>query len=669
MEPFATRIAQAIAAEVGRPVDEVRGLVQTSNNPERGELALACFALAAKLGRPGKEGALGLASDLARLELTDVTAEAAGPFVNFKIAPQALASAVLTAVWTDPNYGGSDEGAGATVVIDFSSPNIAKPFHLGHLRSTVIGWSLRQIFRALGYQVVGVNHLGDWGTQFGFMITAWERWEAEATQRLQAGERETEVFVDLYVRINALAKEDPRVRDEARGWFRKLEEGDPRARELWTFFVERSKREVERIYELLGIVHESDAGEAFYNDKMTATVERLRASGLLVEGKTRKEAAEEKAALAARRAKSTRAELASLEAKLAKLGDDAKTQKERKKLEKKRDKAHADLPDLEAEAAKAQKAVPAAEDGRRPLGVDLSAQGLGFVMLLKGDGGTTYTTRDLTAALYRIETYAPAKILYVVGNTQRDHFVPWFEVLGKLGLPWTGELVHVGFGNYLGMSTRGGTAVFLDEVLERAREQARDMAAQATKKVQLSPEETERVVQAIGTAAIKFFDLKAERTKDIDLSRPGGGGIDWERLLDLRGDSGPYLQFAYARLAGILRRYEGQVDLALADFRLLGEPEAQALLRVLAEFPSTVRQAAERYEPSVISRYVVDLAQKTHAFVHHHRVIDAPPSDEQAALGATAEALRSTRVLLVTAAQKVIAKGFDLLGIEALEQM
>ncbi|HBP19247.1 MAG TPA: hypothetical protein DEA08_15845, partial [Planctomycetes bacterium] len=536
MQVFAQRIAEAISAELDVPAAEVAELLQTPNNPGRGDLSLAGFALAAKVGQKGKDAAMSVAKQVAGIDYGDLEASADGPFVNFKIPAAALSESILKEVLAEGQFGSSDLGQGQTVVIDFSSPNIAKPFHLGHLRSTVIGWSLRQIHRALGYEVVGVNHLGDWGTQFGFMIAAWKRWGEEGQQRIDAGERDVDVFTDLYVKINALAKDDPGVREEARGWFKKLEDGDAEARELWTFFVERSKVEFDRIYQILGITHESDAGEAFYNDKMPAMVDKLKASGLLVEGQTRRESALEQAERAKHRVEKAKLDIASAEAELAK--EDLK-EKKRKKVAKRLEKLSADLPGLEQAAMKAEQAVPAEDDGKRPQGVDLSEQGMGFAILLKVNGGTTYTTRDLTAAYYRAETYSPAKVLYVVGQDQRDHFVPWFKVIELMGEPWAKGLHHIGFGKYMGMSTRKGTAVFLDEVLEKARVKAAEAAERATKKVELSDEERERVARAIGTGAVKFFDMKGDRLKDIDLSTDSEeDSIDWERLLNLKGDSG-----------------------------------------------------------------------------------------------------------------------------------
>ena len=310
--------------------------------------------------------------------------------------------------------------------------------------------------------------------------------------------------------------------------------------------------------------------------------------------------------------------------------------------------------------------MPAEEDGRRPQGVDLSESGMGFAILLKVNGGTTYTTRDVTAAYYRAETYAPTQALYVVGQDQRDHFVPWFKILEQMGETWAQGFHHIGFGKYKGMSTRKGTAVFLDEVLEKARVKAEEAAAQATKKVALSEAERERVAQAIGTGAIKFFDLKADRLKDIDLSSGEGSeeAIDWDRLLNLKGDSGPYLQFAYARLAGILAKAPSAPTLEAVDWSLLGEAETQALIKAIGEFPAKIKQAAEQYEPSVIARYLLELAAKTHAFLHHHRVLGP-----EAPAGVDPEVLGASRLFLVACSKKTLGEALELLGIEALEKM
>jgi arginyl-tRNA synthetase len=286
---FKSEIAARVGAALGLPANDVLSMLEAPKDTKRGDVALPCFKLVKPLAREGKTAAVEIAKEIAaKTDKGDLLAvvEATGPFVNFKLAPGAMAASVLKAVAKPGRYGGSDEGKGKKVVIDYSSPNIAKAFHLGHLRSTVIGHSIRRLYESLGYEVVGVNHLGDWGTQFGFMMAAWQRWKDEAEQRIAKGEGEIDVFVSLYVRINKLAKEDPKVRDEARSWFKRLEQGDAEARRLWSYFVERSKKEFDRIYAILRIHHESDAGESFYEDKMKPVVELLRQKGLLVRGKT-----------------------------------------------------------------------------------------------------------------------------------------------------------------------------------------------------------------------------------------------------------------------------------------------------------------------------------------------------------------------------------------------
>ena len=635
MEGFLSEVAEAIGAVLGRPGAEIAPHLAPSRDATRGDLALPCFKLAGQLGRTGKDAAPALAREIADKLATGgdliAGAEATGPYVNVRLQPAAIARRTLEPLWAARRWGASEEGHGKTVVIDFSSPNIAKPFHLGHLRSTVIGWSLRQIFRALGYSVVGINHLGDWGTQFGFMIAAWKRWGKEGQARLDAGERDVDVFVDLYTRVNKAAKEDPALRDQARDEFRKLEQGDPEARKLWHFFVERSKREFARIYEVLGITHESDAGESFYEDKMPAALERLETAGLLVPGLTRREQALEAV-------ERTQAKLAGVEAQLEQVRGERAAEadpKKHKKLDARAEKLSAQLPALRQKLSELQAGVPATEDGKRPRGVQVEGDGPGFCMLVKGDGSTTYSTRDIAAALYRGKTYQPERLLYVVGNEQRDHFTTWFKVVEKLGEPWARGLAHVGFGRYLGMSTRGGSAVFLEEVLERARVKAREAADRATKKVELSEADKEHVARAIGVGAVKFFDLKAERIKNIDLRLPAEqteeepasdedeeegeappklqtSKIDWDRLLDLKGETGPYLQFAYARLSGILRRHEGGAPGVPVDWSLLCEPETLDLIKVLGEWPGTIKQAAERLEPSVVARYLIQVAAVTH---------------------------------------------------------
>jgi arginyl-tRNA synthetase len=361
--------------------------------------------------------------------------------------------------------------------------------------------------------------------------------------------------------------------------------------------VEKSKAEFQRIYDMLGIHHDSDAGESFYNDKMKEVVDLARAKGILVRGQKQEKAEEDD------------------------LGD--------------------------ARAADA-----------RPEGVDLGDPekgGLGFAILLKSDGGTTYLTRDLAAVFFRERTYHPEKIVYVVGAPQILHFRQLKAILAKLAPELEPKVVHVPFGQYLGMSTRKGTSVFLKEVLERARVAAQQAADEAKKKADLTPAEIEANARIIGIGAVRFFDLKSSRVNDINLATPEGG-LDLCRLLAPKGDTGPTVQYTYARLSGILRKLGHEPSLQV-DFSKLAEPEAASVVKTIAEYSGHVKAAAEQLEPSIVARYLLDLASSATQFIQVHRVIDAEP------------AVRDARALLVACARKVIKQCLDLLGIEPLEKM
>jgi len=607
VEQLRSEIAKKVGSALGISPDVVLSALEAPKNPTHGDVALPCFKLAKPLGREGKDAPAKIAQELvSKVEKGELLAsvQAAGPFVNFKLAPGALAATVLKQIAAPGRFGGSTEGKGKKIVIDYSSPNIAKPFHLGHLRSTVLGHAIRKLHESLGYEVVGINHLGDWGTQFGFMLAAWKRWQKDAEARIQKGEGEIDVFVSLYVRISQLAKEDPSVRDEARSWFRRLEQGDQEARQLWRYFVDRSKKEFDRIYAILGIRHESDAGESFYEDKMQPVIERVRARGLLVCG----------------------------------------------------ERAH----NVDEDALDSPGVASA-----RPMGVQLGDPdrgGLGFPLLLKSDGGTTYATRDLAAAYYRETTYHPERIVYVVGAPQILHFRQLKKILELMGEPWHEKLVHVPFGQYVGMSTREGNVVFLDEVLLKARDKAIEAAESATKKQALTEAEIAENARKIGAGAVKFFDLKNGRMKDIQLEKDEKGKIDLDRILATKGETGPYVQFAYARLSGVLRNFGKEPTTEGVDFSLLHEPEAMKVVKAIGEHPQKVRQALADFEPSIIARHLLDVADAVHSFLHVHRIMDSEKEKVD-------PNVRAARALLVSCSRKVVGQCLDLLGIEPLEKM
>ncbi len=593
---FVSDIGKRVGDAAGVPPSEVEAHVERPKDPKLGDFAFPCFQLAKRL----KKAPVAIAQEIAakvregidrnvaealeaKLEPLLQSVEAVGPYMNFRVAPAKFARDVLTAIEAEGDrYGGSGEGAGRAVVIDYSSPNIAKRFHIGHLRSTVFGGALCRIYAALGYKPVGVNHLGDWGTQFGHLMAAWKRSGDEtALSRDAIGH-----LTDLYVRQNKAAKEDAAVEGEGRAWFRRLEEGDPEARALWKRFREVSIQEFQRIYELLEVTFDSISGESFYEDKMPAAIRLSEEKGV-------------------------------------------------------------------------------AETSQGALVVDLEKRGqkgLAPFMLRKSDGATTYATRDLAAALYRLETYDAARLLYVVGLPQRDHLRQLAAVLTLLGLPGD-RVMHVGFGHVLGMSTREGPALLLDEVLGRAIEMARTIVREKSRSrgdtplvppgPELSPAEIGEVARAVGMGAIIFNDLKNARVKDIE--------FDWERMLSFDGDTGPYLQYTHVRLCGIIRKHEaagGRLATgADVDHSLLGEPETVAVLKLLASYPERVALAARDNEPSAIARHLLELASALNTFYHEHRVVGERPELERA------------RLLLVDCVRRAIGNGLRLLGIKPLERM
>ncbi|RME74703.1 MAG: arginine--tRNA ligase [Planctomycetota bacterium] len=568
-------IARLLAPALGLPESEVTELVELPRERGRGDYALPCFPLARRLRKPPQAIAAELAESLAPAVAADplvARLEASGPYLNIHLDPATFARRVLARVaQAGERFGESERGAGQRVVIDFSSPNIAKRFHIGHLRSTVIGAALVRIHRALGYEVIGVNHLGDWGTQFGHLISAWELWGEP--ERLE-GEDPIGYLQQLYVRHNKAAKEDPSYADRARAAFRRLEEGDPEARALWSRMREISLAEFDRIYRLLGVEFDEIAGESFYEDKMAHALALCEQRGI---------ARESEGALI----------------------------------------------------------IDFAEHG---------VEGLQPMLLRRSDGATLYATRDLAAGIYRFETYDPAKIIYVIGAPQRLHLQQLFAALGLLGFP-AERCHHVAFGHVLGMSTREGTAILLDEVLGRAIELAEQRIREGD--VRVPEDRIEETARAVGVGAVVFADLRHRPIKDI--------AFDWDRLVRFEGETGPYLQYTHARLRAILDRVAeehgerpGETE---ADPGRLVTDEERAVLMHLEQYPRAIERAARELEPSVVSAHLLDLAAAFSTFYHKHHVKNAPPE------------LRRARLELVEAVRRVLAHGLGLLGIEALERM
>lgn len=565
MIQFREEIVRRLAQIPGLSEELVRLLLEKPTDPSFGEYALPCFRLAREWRRRPNEIALDLARQLGSFG-SIASVESVGPYLNFRIDPLALTRSVLLEIGEKgPEYGSDKLGEGETIVIDYSSPNIAKPFHMGHLRSTILGSSLKQIFSSLGYRVVSINFLGDWGTQFGLLALAYQKWGDD--RELEA--RPIRYLYELYVKINQAAQEEPAIQEAARENFRRMEEGDPGLLALWNRFRTLSIREYELVYSRLGVHFDVYSGESFYRDKVQGVFEELKAMGLL---------------------------------------------------------------QLSQGAAI----------------VDLLPWGLNVALLAKSDGTTLYLTRDLAAAHERYAEYRFNRLIYVVGSDQRLHFTQLFKVLELMGRPWADRCVHVDFGRILGMSTRRGQAVFLEDVLDEGKRRAMEKM-QATPEKFAEVEDPDLTADICGISAIVFSDLSRRRVKDYE--------FDWEQVLAFEGDTGLYLQNAHARVAGIMRKSGVALRHAIDYGLLLNEGETVDLVRHLAAFPEVIRRAAEEYEPAFVCTYLIGLARLLHQAYKSLWVQGRPTP------------LAEARLKLLWSVKQVLANGMRFLGMTPLERM
>jgi len=569
MQKLKEEIGEVLAPLVDMKADRVRELIEVPPEPEYGDLAFPCFTLAKTLKKPPPVIAKELAEQLSEQQghLWE-KAEPRGPYLNFYIAPQAYNLEVLKKVGNEKDrYGHADIGKGQNVTVDYSSPNIAKPFGVGHIRSTVIGHSLYLLYRALGYNSIGINHLGDWGTQFGKLIVAYKRWGEDSKLK----EDPVEYLYRLYVQFHQEAEEEPTLDEEARSWFKKLESADPEAVSYWEHFKELSLEAYASIYSRLGIEFEHYHGESHYNQMLERTIELVEEKGI-------------------------------------------------------------------------------AKESEGALIVDLEPHNLPPVMLRKKDGATLYITRDLAAAIYRKETFNFARSLYVVGAEQTLHFQQLFKVLELLGFEWSSQCVHVPFGMIRfkegRMSTRAGKIILLEEVLDRAVEMAREIIEEKNPDL----EDKEGAAEAVGLGAVRFGDLSNDRVKNIE--------FDWEKVLDFSGETAAYIQYAHARICSIIRKAEPGL-LAWKDEAAarLEKEEEITLVKTLALLPDKIIDSAESYKPSILARYLIDVAREFNRFYHNCPVLSSGPEIKQA------------RMLLIDATRQVLANGLALLGIEAPEEM
>ncbi|MCQ9225734.1 arginine--tRNA ligase [Streptococcus suis] len=556
-------IAERLAAILpSLEVEAIYNLLEKPKSSEMGDIAFPAFSLA-KVGRKAPQA---IAADI--VEKLDTTGfekvVATGPYVNFFLDKAAISHQVLTDVITEKDqYGKLNIGQGRNVTIDMSSPNIAKPFSVGHLRSTVIGDALANIHEKLGYKPIRINHLGDWGKQFGMLIVAYKLWGDKAAVEADP----ISELLKLYVRINAEAEEKPELDDEARQWFKKLEDGDPEAHELWQWFRDESLVEFNRIYDKLDVTFDSYNGEAFYNDKMDEGIQILEEKGLLQESK-----------------------------------------------------------------------------GARI--VDLESYNLPPALIMKTDGATLYITRDMATAMYRKRTYDFVKSIYVVGQEQINHFKQLKAVLKEMDFDWSDDMTHVTFGlvtkDKKKLSTRKGNIILLEPTLDEAISRA--LTQIEAKNPDL--ENKEEVAHAVGVGAVKFYDLKTDRDNGYD--------FDLEAMVSFEGETGPYVQYAYARIQSILRK-ANFVPSAENDYKL-ADAESWDIIKHIQNFSNVVERAGDKFDPSLIAKYAINLAQAFNKYYAHTRILDESPE-------------RDSRLALAYATGLVLKEALRLLGVKAPEKM
>ena len=561
-------IAKLISEQVADlSLDEVKNMIETPQDSKMGDYAFPCFKLAKILRKAPPLIAKGIAEAIAENDIFEKV-EQVNAYVNMFISKEEFVEEVVEEVMErGDDYGRSNVGEGKPVIVEYSSPNIAKPFHIGHIRSTVIGNSINLLWDAMGYKVTRINHLGDYGTQFGKMIVAYRHWGNEEDVRKEP----IKTLLHYYTKFHEEAEKDPSLDDEARETFAKLEQGGKEETELWQWFRDESLKEFTRVYNMLGIEYDSYAGESFYSDKMPAVVQELKDKNLLVESKG--------------------AEI-----------------------------------------------------------VDLEPYGLTPAPILKSDGSTLYITRDLACAKYRKATYDFYKNIYVVASQQNLHFQQLKKILELMGYEWSKDIVHVPFGLVSleegTMSTRAGRVVFLEDVLNRAIDETREII----KEKGVATDNIEETAKQVGVGAVVFNELSNNRIKDYVFS--------WKQVLDFNGETGPYVQYTYARCASILRNAgEDANDLTGFDPSYITGDAAYTLAKEIYALTDVIIEAGEKYEPSILTRHIVDMAQAFNKFYHDEHILTDDKEE------------RKAKLALVVAAKTAIKNGLALLGMEAPERM
>lgn len=564
---FKHDIATILSDEIKEiSMEEIESMIEIPSNTEMGDYAFPCFKLSKIFRKSPNMIAEELAQKLEKTAVIDKIINLSG-YVNFFVDRETWAKSVISRVVTEKeNFGRSDYGQKRNTIVEFSSPNIAKPFHIGHIRTTVIGHSLYRLYDFMGFNAIAINHLGDYGTQFGKLIVAYKAWGDRAVIESNP----ISELLKIYVRFHDEADQNPELEEEARGWFKKLENKDPEATELWQWMRDISLKEFNRVYDLLGIKFDSFAGESFYSDKMPAAVQLIENKGLL----------------------------------------------------------------KDSEGAKI---------------VDLEPYGMPPALIMKKDGSTLYITRDIAAAIYRKETYDFYKNIYVVGTPQELHFRQWGKILELMGFEWAKDCIHVQFGTVSledgVLSTRSGRVVFLEDVLNRAIEQTKAIIMQKNPEL----ENIDETAKQVGVGALVFQELSNSRIKDYQFS--------WERTLSFEGETGPYVQYSYARCCSLIEKSEFEPSTDI-DFSIIARnPDAMEIVRVLTSFDDVLMRSLNRNEPHHIARFVLDLSQAFNKFYHDNHILSET------------EDVQKAYISLVESVKNGIHNALYLLGMESPQKM
>ena len=556
-------VAERIKENTELEVDLIEKLIEIPPKKEMGDYAFPCFQLAKTFRKAPNLIAEELKEKINKEGFEKVVT--VGPYVNFFVDKTVLIKDVLEKVLSEKEkYGSSKVGEGKNIVVEYSSPNIAKPFHIGHLFTTAIGNALYKILSFEGYNCIGINHLGDWGTQFGKLISAYRRWVEEALEKDAIGE-----LLRIYVKFHEEAEKDPELEKEARLNFKNLEDGSEEETELWNRFKDLSLKEFNKVYDMLGIKFDSLAGESFYSDKMDAVVQEIDDKGLLVD----------------------------------------------------------------SNGAKV---------------VMLDEYNIPPCMIKKSDGATIYATRDLAAAIYRKKTYDFHKCIYVVGTPQALHFKQVFTTLKLMGHDWADDCKHVGFGLVKlankKLSTRNGDVVFLEDLLNQSVEETLKIINEKNPNLK----NKEDTAKKLGIGAVVFTYLKNNRERDIV--------FDWKEILSFDGETGPYVEYSYARGKSVLRK-AGELT-GEVDYSKLESKEEFELAKLLGGFNDAIMNAINKLEPAMVTRYVIEVAKAFNKFYNAHGILNAEDND-----------VKLARVKLVEATCQVIKNALNLLGIDVVEEM